>query len=131
MEFTCTMLITSQCFSTYFFMAVVVRDNLILSSIYIAAFTPSFGSNCFYLDTLSGKLKHYLYMFVLMSKVRKLMFLFCFFNQSFFSSGGGFFYFHGPPLLHEQRKHCSPDFTHLCCLNSFHSQKHLWFHFTS
>lgn len=61
MEFTCMMLITSQCFHMYFFMAVVVWANPIFGSTYIAAFTPSFGSNCFYLDTLSGKSNHYLY----------------------------------------------------------------------
>lgn len=72
MEFTRTMLITSQCFPHTFFTVVVVWANLILVP-YIAAVTPSFGSNCFYLDTLSCKLKHYLYMFVLMTKVRKRM----------------------------------------------------------
>lgn len=55
------MLITSQCFPMYFFMVVVVWANPIFSSMYIAAFTPRFGCNCFYLDTLSDKLKHYLY----------------------------------------------------------------------
>lgn len=80
MEFTCTMLITSQCFSMYFFMAAVVWANLILSSIYISLLShPVLVLTAFILDTLSGKLKHYLYMFVLMSKVRKLMFLFCLF----------------------------------------------------
>lgn len=42
MEFTCMMLITSQCFPTYFFMAAVVWAHLIFGSMYIAAFTREF-----------------------------------------------------------------------------------------
>lgn len=68
MALTCMMQITSQCFPSYVFMAVVVWANPIFGSMYIAAFTPSFGFHCFYLDTLSGKIKALLlYIFVFMT----------------------------------------------------------------
>lgn len=64
MAFICMMQITSQCFPSYVFMAVVVWAHPILGSMYIAAFTPSFGYHRFYLDTLSGKSKHYFYTYL-------------------------------------------------------------------
>lgn len=68
--------------------------SFLISITFATTFTPSFGSNCFYLNTLSDESKYYLlYKFVLMSKIRKLNFLFCYFKKEkkFFNSGGGGF----------------------------------------
>lgn len=98
MEFTCsvimTMMITSQRFPLC---CLITVEDLSPSNLFFhlcnAAFTFSFGSNCFYLGTLSGEKNQilYLYMLVLISTVRNWMFvLFCFLNLHNLSSAGCF-----------------------------------------